>query len=81
MRKHTRRTPAMFSKASDQIVNINGNLIVKVPHCSIWRKIAFLLLYARQSTFAKKRIERPAIFSVQVDAYEIIIQCFHAKCC
>ena len=58
---------AMALMPSDQIVI--ANLIVKAP-CGA-KMCLVLFAYARQSTSAKKRIERPAFFSVHVDTYDL----------
>ena len=68
MRKRPRRATALFSTPGDQ--NDNGNMIVKAPHSAIWRNNASFFAYARQSTSAKPKIERPAFSPVHVDTYE-----------
>ena len=57
-----------FDTYSNQIVNVY--LIVKLFDAKLG---LFLFAYARRSTSAKKRIERPAFFSVHVDTYEFDI--------
>ena len=72
VRKRTRRAPAMFSTPSDQIVN--GNLIVKAPHSTIWRKkcIYFCLPMHVNRHLQKRESSIPSFFQTMFTPFSFL---------
>ena len=58
---------------------VNGNLIVKAPHCAIWRKNASVFCVCASVDVHEEENRASHIFTVHVDTYDIRVFIMVAK--